>query len=77
MDTQNKHTPDMSKREFESALKRRGFKYTGFLGYVDVGDGLHVCPRNAGTNRRAQLAYLIRKKEEIESQLAKATGGQK
>lgn len=52
-------TRDLTKAQFEAALQRRGFKRE-FMGYVNVGHGLAVHPRNAGENRRAQLAYLIR-----------------
>jgi hypothetical protein len=34
------------------------------MGYYEVGNGLEVSVLNAGTSRRDQLAYLIRKSKE-------------
>ena len=53
-------TRDMTKRQFDEACRRHGFKPEGFLGYHDLGDGLSVSVLNAGDNRRARLAYLVR-----------------
>lgn len=50
---------DLTKAQFDAACERRGFKRE-FMGYYNVGHGLSVYARNAGDNRRAQLAYLIR-----------------
>jgi hypothetical protein len=64
---------DMSKKQFEEALARHGMKREGFMGYVNLGiEGQHVSAshHNAGKNRRAKLAYLLRKKAEFEKQIA-------
>ena len=64
---------DMSKAQFEAALKRHGMKHAGFMGYVELGiegSRLSVCRFNAGKNLRAQLAYLIQKKEDEQERLA-------
>lgn len=76
---------DMSLREFSEALKRNDMTDDRFMGYVFCklpdGGGVSICKHNAGSNRRAQLAYLIREREEsIERHArlaakARATGG--
>ena len=53
---------DMTRKQFDDACQRHGFE-RDFLGYYRVGGGLHIYAGNAGSNRRAQLAYLIREKE--------------
>lgn len=53
---------DMTQKQFRDALKRHGMVEAGFMGYVNVnipGHHLEVSKLNAGTNRRAQLAYLL------------------
>jgi hypothetical protein len=62
---------DMSKAQFDAAAKRHGFTPEGFMGYYDLGiEGQRsaVSVLNAGKNRRARLAYLLREREK---QLAK------
>jgi len=54
---------DMTKRQYEAALKRHGFRQEPF-GYVMVTDRLIVHPANVGKNRRARLAYLISRADE-------------
>ena len=49
----------MSEREFQAAIKRRGWHETGVFGYVSDGT-LHVSRWNGGDNRRQQLVYLIK-----------------
>jgi hypothetical protein len=66
-------TRDMTKRQFLNALAERGFRLQGFLGYVDLGNGLHVSRLNAGNRLRDQLAYLIRSYERHEAEKAKVT----
>lgn len=52
-------TRDMTKAQFDAALKRNNFKW-GHFGFVkDLGSGLHIYAANAGSRRRDQLAYLI------------------
>lgn len=53
---------DLSRKQFLSALARRGIKPDAF-GYFDIGNGVHSYARNGGSRRRSQLAYLIRQKE--------------
>lgn len=60
-------TRDISKAQFDAACNRRGFVKT-FMGYYEVGYGLAVYARNAGDNRRAQLAYLIRMAQHAEDE---------
>ena len=55
---------DLTQAQFENALKRNGMKREMF-GYVHVAEQSSVYPRNAGRNRRAQLAYLLRERERI------------
>lgn len=55
---------DMTKAQFERELARHGMKRELF-GFVDVG-GVYVYAANAGDNRRAQLAYLLRQQEKHE-----------
>lgn len=57
---------DMSEQQFREALARHNMKYVGFMGYVEMGiegQRTSVCRFNAGTNRRAQLAYLLERQE--------------
>jgi hypothetical protein len=73
---------DMTTAAFDAALKKHGMERTGFMGYVTVWRGEHggqsaVYPGNAGSNRRAQLAYLLRAKDQAErehEELRKAKG---
>ena len=58
---------DMTQRQFREALVRYGMREAGFMGYVNVnvpGHHLEVSKMNAGSNRRAQLAYLLARREE-------------
>jgi hypothetical protein len=54
----------MTRRQFQEACARNGFKPQGFLGYYDIGGGCCVCSLNAGGNRRNRLAYLLREREQ-------------
>lgn len=57
---------DLSYPQFLKALARHGIVPTGLLGYMDLGNGYHVHPDNAGTsNLRRQLAYLIKRKKDL------------
>jgi hypothetical protein len=58
-------TRDLTKAQFDAACARHGFRHE-FMGYYNVGHGLSVYARNAGDNRRAQLAYLIREAQKAE-----------
>ena len=63
---------DFTKREFEAALNRNGFTRPAhsILEYVALAppcETIHVCPLNAGSRRRDQLAYLIRKQHRFEA----------
>lgn len=65
-------TRDMTRAQFLAALERHGMRPEGFLGYVDLGIPGHliaVSRFNAGKNRRAQLAYLLRSREKYEQQI--------
>jgi len=65
---------DMSKAQFDAAIKRHGFTPEGFMGYYELGvEGQRamVSVLNAGQNRRARLAYLLRKREELEAEMEK------
>jgi hypothetical protein len=56
----------MTKAQFDAAIKRYGFEPTGFLGYYRLPapfSHVSVSVLNAGHNRRAQLAYLLRELE--------------
>lgn len=72
----------MTAAQFDRKLREHGMERTGFMGYVTVWRGpdgrcsTHVYPGNAGTNRRAQLAYLLREKAKAEAEHAQPTGGQ-
>lgn len=51
---------DLTEAQFGAACKQRGFKREMF-GYYALGEtGISACVDNAGRNRRAQLAYLVR-----------------
>ena len=63
---------DMSEAQFLRELDKRGWKETGFMGYVKMDDvGASVCRLNAGERLRTQLAYLIQQHRRIESDIAK------
>lgn len=58
-------TRDMTRREFNAALRRRGFRKV--LCWIDIGGGVNVClvlrrkgRRGWQTDLRASLAYAIR-----------------
>jgi hypothetical protein len=63
---------DMTKQQFDAACERHGFKAESFMGYYRLNTTQHIAVSiwNAGANRRAQLAYLLRKQEEEESKIA-------
>ena len=58
---------DLTKGQFDRACQRRGFTPTGVFGYCRIGyygaNPVEVSIHNAGRNRRAQLAYLIKSAE--------------
>ena len=62
---------DMSQAQFDQECKKLGFEPEGFWGYYKVVGGWRVSILNAGTRRRAQLAYLIQQRDEILRQQAK------
>ena len=65
-------TRDMTKREFDSACARYGFKPCGFMGYYSLADApVNVSILNAGKHRRAQLAYLLREYEKAKKKWLK------
>lgn len=51
---------DMTKAQFDAALQRAGI-VRSFFGYYELPGKLHVYAANAGSRRRAQLAYLLSK----------------
>ena len=53
-------TRDLTQKQFDKKLTQYGMKKQPFMGYVDIGNNIHVSRWNAGDNRRAQLAYLIK-----------------
>ena len=56
---------DLTTKQFAAALAKYGMRDNdGPLGYVRVNDTLSVCKYNAGSSRRAQLAYLLRARDE-------------
>lgn len=57
----NNRARDLTKAQFDAACARRGFTWDGgIFMYYHVGHEVYVSILNAGTNRRDQLAYLIR-----------------
>lgn len=61
-------TRDLTQAQFDKRCKEYGFKPIGFLGYYDISNGINISILNAGTNRRNQLAYLMRQKDKHERQ---------
>lgn len=57
-------TRDLTQAQFLKACARHGFKPEWF-GFYSLGPGTtaHVHAPNAGSPRRAQLAYLLRERE--------------
>ena len=58
---------DMSRGQFIVALTRYGIHMKPF-GYADIGTGREVYRFNAGDSYREQLAYLIKRQDEIETE---------
>lgn len=57
---------DMTQAQLFDAFKKHEFKYVGFLGYVEVpvpNGRVGISRFNAGTNHRAQLAYVLKEQE--------------
>lgn len=67
---------DMTQAQFDAALAKHGMQRTGFMGYVTVyrsaRGSTSVYPGNAGTRRRAQLAYLLRERDKAEAEHKRA-----
>lgn len=62
---------DMTLAQFEKQVESLGFKPEGFFGYYKVPNtNTCVSVYNAGQNRRAQLAYLIREGKRIQEEQA-------
>jgi hypothetical protein len=60
---------DMTQKQFDDALQRRGMEKTGFMGYVKLGGGLEVSMYNCGSNRRRdRLAWLIARQKEWQAE---------
>ena len=59
----------MTLRQFNDALKRHGMKWTGFMGYVELGGTVRcsasVLNVGAHAGYRAWLAYLLKKQDEM------------
>lgn len=72
------NTRDMSKKQFDAACERWGFRRIGFLGYYEVGHGVSASILNR-TTRREQLKFLIESKArarmDYEQRAAKAVKG--
>lgn len=65
---------DMSEKQFDEALTRHGMKREGFMGYINLGiegENISASHHNAGSNRRAKLAYLLAKRDEWERKIEK------
>ena len=57
---------DMTEKQFKAACIKHGFKSDGCLGYFRLPGGkgnTNVSILNAGSNRRAQLAYLLKEND--------------
>lgn len=62
---------DMSIEQFQAACERHGFVRQGFMGYFNLGipgQSVSASIFNAGDNRRAQLAYLLRERDRFTAQ---------
>jgi hypothetical protein len=65
---------DMTKQQFDEAIKRNGFEPQGFMNYYKLpipGHHFSVSALNGGNRRRDQLAYLL---EQLEIQTKKLLG---
>lgn len=65
---------DMSKKQFETAMKRNGWRTHGFMGYWDR-NGHGISRLNYGSNREA-LAAFIKQGEKHDHERAKAEAAQ-
>lgn len=62
-------TRDLTRKQFVAALKRRGFKYAGFMGYWQHESGISINEANGATlgprggvtlpKRRERLARMV------------------
>ena len=53
---------DLTRRQYESAMKRHGFTARGFMGYWTLPapfQDLSVCSLNAGDRRRDRLKFML------------------
>ena len=55
---------DISRAQYLDALRRNDLSEYGFLSYVTMPNGLKVSALNGGDSRRAQLAYILRAKDQ-------------
>lgn len=64
---------DLTAKQFVDALKRHGMRQVGFMGYVDVGNGLSVSILNANSKRlRVILAFLLREQAKAQKKVVSA-----
>ncbi len=63
---------DLTQKQFDEACERHGFRSVGVMGYFQVTPSVSVSAYNAGTNRRAQLAYLIKQQAKHEKRAESA-----
>lgn len=60
---------DMTQKQFDAALAKRGFKIEGFLGYVKITDKVSVSTHNApDQTRRGQLSYLCLQRRRVDAE---------
>jgi len=64
-------TKDITLAQFNVALKKHGIGEANGIGYHDVGNGSNVYGGNAGKNRRAQLAYLLKSQRDSQERHAR------
>lgn len=56
---------DMSKREFFKVLDKYGMRYTGIMGWVEIGSGVTASIFNSPDGSyRGILSYLIKRQKE-------------
>ena len=60
---------DMTQKQFDAALAKRGFKVESFLGYVKITDKVSVSTYNApDQTRRGQLSYLCLERRRVDEE---------
>jgi len=56
---------DLTQEWYETKLREAGIGPCEFMGYRNVGNGVHVSELNGGSRRRDRLAYLLAEQKRV------------